>query len=148
MNDDAYDGTPVAARIPGSKPTSRLCWAVHSSSKMACSSSCSTKANSPISQTSGRHVAEVLVGPKVRQGYRSTTFYQHESTPRLVLQAVGVSRLPGNAANVAPMGEFLPTKVSATGSGIFCTASPAACGNRQTPPSRLAVLNHIALERA
>jgi phosphatidylinositol-3-phosphatase len=51
-------------------------------------------------------VAEVLVGPKVRQGYRSTTFYQHESTLRLVLQLLGVSKLPGDAANAPPMGEF------------------------------------------
>jgi phosphatidylinositol-3-phosphatase len=54
----------------------------------------------------GGHVAEVLVGPKVRQGYRSTTFYQHESTLRLVLQLLGVSKLPGDAANAPPMGEF------------------------------------------
>ena len=54
----------------------------------------------------GGHVAEVLVGPKVRQNYRSTTFYQHESTLRLVLQALGVSKFPGDAANATPMGEF------------------------------------------
>jgi hypothetical protein len=54
----------------------------------------------------GAHVAEVLVGPKVRQGYRSTNFFQHESTLRLVLPALGVFKFPGNAASAPPMGEF------------------------------------------
>jgi hypothetical protein len=47
----------------------------------------------------GGHIAVVLVGPKVKKGFQSTTFYQHQSTLRLSLQGLGVSTLPGAAAS-------------------------------------------------
>ena len=54
----------------------------------------------------GGQVATVLVGPHVKNGFRSTTFYQHQSTLRLILDLLKVSNLP-NAAAVAPaMTEF------------------------------------------
>lgn len=54
----------------------------------------------------GGHVAMVLVGPNVKTGYQSTTFYQHESTLRLVLSTLGVDSFPGNSASAPNMGEF------------------------------------------
>jgi len=57
-------------------------------------------------QQIGGHVAVVIVGPKVKTGFRSTAFYQHESTLRLILDALGVSSLPGNAAGAPSMAEF------------------------------------------
>src|SRR5215471_2747799 len=50
----------------------------------------------------GGQVATVLVGPHVKTGFRSTTFYQHQSTLRLALDLLKVSSLP-NAAASAPM---------------------------------------------
>ncbi len=58
-------------------------------------------------QNGGGHVAAVLVGGRVKSGYRSTTFYQHESALRLSLEALGVSSLPGAAAGAPSMSEFL-----------------------------------------
>jgi len=54
----------------------------------------------------GGHVAAVIVGTKVKRAYRSATFFQHESSLRLILQALGASPLPGNAATAPTMAEF------------------------------------------
>ena len=55
----------------------------------------------------GGHVAAVLVGSKVKQGFRSTTFFQHQSALRTTLDVLGVSHLPGAAASATSMTEFL-----------------------------------------
>jgi acid phosphatase len=54
----------------------------------------------------GGHVAAVIVSPKAKRGFQSTTLYQHESTLRLILQGLGVSNLPGASSSAPPMGEF------------------------------------------
>jgi len=56
----------------------------------------------------GGHVPAILVSPKVRSKYESTTFYQHESTLRLMLKGLGVTDLPGAAAAATDMTEFFP----------------------------------------
>ena len=58
-------------------------------------------------QNGGGHVAAVLVGSKVKPGFRSTTLYQHQSALRTTLEALGVSQLPGAAAGAPAMSEFL-----------------------------------------
>jgi acid phosphatase len=54
----------------------------------------------------GGHVATILISPKVKQGYQSTTFYQHQSTLRLTMQLLGVTDYPGAAATAPDMAEF------------------------------------------
>jgi acid phosphatase len=54
----------------------------------------------------GGQVAAVMVSPLARAGYKSTTFYQHESTLRLMMEGLGVTDLPGAAATAPDMGEF------------------------------------------
>jgi phosphatidylinositol-3-phosphatase len=54
----------------------------------------------------GGHIATVIVSPKVKRGYTSTTLYQHESLLRLVLKACGVNSFPANSAGAADMLEF------------------------------------------
>jgi len=49
----------------------------------------------------GGHVAMVVVGPKVRRGYRSTTFYQHQSALRSALKAMGIGTYPGASGSVS-----------------------------------------------
>jgi acid phosphatase len=53
----------------------------------------------------GGRVATVLVGTNVRSGYQAAGMYQHQSLMRLMLEAQGVSTLPGAAAGAASMGE-------------------------------------------
>jgi acid phosphatase len=54
----------------------------------------------------GGHVAAVIVSPKAKAGYQSTTLYQHQSTLRLILQGLGISSYPGAAAQAPNMAEF------------------------------------------
>jgi hypothetical protein len=54
----------------------------------------------------GGRVAAVIVSPLAKGGYQSTTFYQHESVLRLMLEGLGVTTLPGAAATAPKMWEF------------------------------------------
>ena len=54
----------------------------------------------------GGHVATILVSPKVRSGFQSTTMYQHQSTLKLTMQLLGVTDFPGAAASATDMTEF------------------------------------------
>jgi hypothetical protein len=54
----------------------------------------------------GGQIATVLVGSHVRAGFRSTTFYQHQNTLRLILDLLQVSDHPGASATAAGMNEF------------------------------------------
>lgn len=54
----------------------------------------------------GGRIVWVILGAGVKRGYRSTTLYQHESTLRLTLEALGLTALPGAAAAAPAMGEF------------------------------------------
>jgi phosphatidylinositol-3-phosphatase len=54
----------------------------------------------------GGQVPFIIVGPQIKSGYRSSTFYQHQSTLRLVLSTLGIKSFPGAAASAPDMGEF------------------------------------------
>jgi acid phosphatase len=54
----------------------------------------------------GGQVPVVLLGSHVKMGFRSTTFYQHQSVLRLILDLLSVSDHPGAAATAASMSEF------------------------------------------
>jgi acid phosphatase len=54
----------------------------------------------------GGQVATVLVGPRVKPGFRSTVQHQHQDTLRSILQALQVSNMPNAAATANSMGEF------------------------------------------
>lgn len=56
----------------------------------------------------GGRVAWVAISPKhSKGGYKSSTFYQHQNTLRLMLEGLGVKTYPGNAKNANNMSEFL-----------------------------------------
>jgi hypothetical protein len=54
----------------------------------------------------GGQVATVLVGPRVKTGFRSSTMYQHQSLLHTMLQLLNVNDMPGASAVAASMGEF------------------------------------------
>jgi phosphatidylinositol-3-phosphatase len=54
----------------------------------------------------GGQVALVMAGTHVKAGFRSTTFYQHQSTLRLVLDLLRVAGHPGSSATAPTMEEF------------------------------------------
>jgi hypothetical protein len=53
----------------------------------------------------GGHIAAVVVGPGVKRGFKSTTFYQHQNLLRAILDAVGVRSYPGAAATAKDMSD-------------------------------------------
>lgn len=53
----------------------------------------------------GGHVAAVVIGPKVKVGYKSPAVYQHQNALRTALQALGLSTYPGTASTAQPMGD-------------------------------------------
>jgi phosphatidylinositol-3-phosphatase len=54
----------------------------------------------------GGRVATILISPKIRSGFQSTTMYQHQSALKLSMQLLGVSDFPGAAASAPDMAEF------------------------------------------
>jgi acid phosphatase len=64
------------------------------------------EANTNDSTDGGGRVAALILSPKTKPGYRSTTFYQHQSTLRLILQGLEVTAYPDAASSAPAMGEF------------------------------------------
>jgi acid phosphatase len=58
----------------------------------------------------GGHVAAVIISPLAKRGYKSIAFYQHQSVLRLMLEGLGVTKLPGDAATAPAMWEFFNTQ--------------------------------------
>ena len=54
----------------------------------------------------GGRIAWVAVSGKGKRAYQSTTVYQHQSTLRLSLNALGVTAFPNRAATAPDMDEF------------------------------------------
>jgi phosphatidylinositol-3-phosphatase len=54
----------------------------------------------------GGQVATVLVGPHVKQGFRSTTFFQHQALLRLIMDSLKAGDMPGASASANSMAEF------------------------------------------
>ena len=64
----------------------------------------------------GGNVEWAAFGAGVKQGYKqsSNTVYQHQSTLRLILEELGVSAFPGDAASAPDMTEFFTAVTSGT----------------------------------
>ena len=58
-------------------------------------------------QYGGGHVVAVVIGPKVKLGYRSATLYQHQNQLKTLMKAIGVTNFPGAASGAKDLGEFL-----------------------------------------
>jgi len=48
----------------------------------------------------------VIVSPFSKRGYKSIAFYQHQSTLRLTLEGLGVTKLPRDAASAQDTWDF------------------------------------------
>src|SRR5215470_14525070 len=62
----------------------------------------------------GGKVAVTLVGPTIKQGYRSTTMYRHENVLRTIAEGLGLG-FPGASVYVTGMGEFFGPRTTPTG---------------------------------
>jgi hypothetical protein len=57
-------------------------------------------------QNGGGHAATVVISSKSRQGFSSSSLYQHQSTLRMMAEALGLTSFPGAAATAPNMAEF------------------------------------------
>jgi hypothetical protein len=83
----------------------------------------------------GGHVAALVIGPKVKKGFKSTVLYQHQNELRTMLDALGVTSYPGSAASAAGMADFFgssTTSCAAAGTGVT-VCSPAAGSTVNSP---------------
>jgi len=54
----------------------------------------------------GGHILTVVAGPLVKRGFRSATWYNHESVLKTACVALGITACPGQARTAAPMDDF------------------------------------------
>ena len=89
----------------------------------------------------GGHIAAIAVGPGVRKGFKSTTFYQHQNVLRTTLDALGVHSYPGIGGSSADMSDLFgaappppppPGGCTATATGVT-VCSPAAGSTDASP---------------
>lgn len=88
----------------------------------------------------GGHVVALAVGPGVKKGFKSTTFYQHQNVLRTTLDALGVHSYPGIGGSSADMSDLFgtapppppPSGCTATVTGVT-VCSPAAGSTVASP---------------
>jgi phosphatidylinositol-3-phosphatase len=83
----------------------------------------------------GGHVAALVIGPKVKKGFKSTALYQHQNELRTMLDALGVTSYPGSAASAANMADFfggVSAGCVAANTGVT-VCSPAAGSTVNSP---------------
>ena len=84
----------------------------------------------------GGRTANLVIGPQIKSGYKSTINYHNENVLKTICAAMGLSPCPGAAANAAPMSDFF--KSSTSGSPANCvTISTPGNGSIETGPVRL-----------
>lgn len=54
----------------------------------------------------GGHVPMLVISSRAKPGYQSTTFFQHQSTLRMLIEATGAKEFPGASGAAPDMGEF------------------------------------------
>jgi acid phosphatase len=67
--------------------------------------------NASDTSNGGGRIAVTLVGPTIKPGFRSSTFYRHENLLRTLCEGLGIG-FPGAAASAASMAEFFSSNTS------------------------------------
>jgi phosphatidylinositol-3-phosphatase len=87
------------------------------------------------STNGGGQVALVIVGPQVKEAYRSTTFYQHQNTLRLMMEGLGATSFPQGAATASDMAEFFGTITSTPTPSPTKTPTPTPSPTKTPAPT-------------
>lgn len=78
----------------------------------------------------GGRTANLVIGPLVKTGYKSTVTYHNENVLKTICAAMGLSPCPGAAQNAAPMADLFKTSISSdTSSNSIVISTP---GNGST----------------
>jgi acid phosphatase len=89
------------------------------------------EAESADTASGGGHVATIVISPKAKPRYASTTFYQHQNMLTSMAEAVGLTAIPGAAANALSLAEFIET-LAPTISSISPNSGPTTGGTTIT----------------
>src|SRR5262249_28871248 len=73
-----------------------------------------SRCSATVASGCGGRVLTVLVGPKVKRGFRSAVLHNHESVLKTTCVALGLSACPGAAQTARDMGEFFLSAASVT----------------------------------
>ena len=77
----------------------------------------------------GGRVYWTAIGPKAKSGYQSTfSYYQHQSTERLSLEALGLKSFPGAGATAPSMAEFFGSSTPTISVSISPTSATIPSG--------------------
>lgn len=85
------------------------------------------EASSTDSTHGGGRVAAVVVGPGVKQGFKSTALYQHQNLLRTVMDALGVNHYPGAAATAQDMADVFTGGTPSPTPTPTPTPGPSGC---------------------
>jgi hypothetical protein len=64
------------------------------------------RCSATVAQGCGGRTPTLVIGPRVKHGYRSTITYHNENVLKTVCAAMGLSPCPGAARDAAPMADF------------------------------------------
>ena len=64
------------------------------------------RCSATVSSGCGGRVATLVIGPKVRRGYKSKVLYHHQSLLRTVCNALAFSKCPGAGSSATPMSDM------------------------------------------
>ena len=84
----------------------------------------------------GGRTANLVIGPQIKSGYKSTITYHNESVLKTICAAMGLSPCPGAAANAVPMADFFKTSGSGSPANSVIISTPGN-GSVETGPVRL-----------
>ena len=77
----------------------------------------------------GGRTANLVIGPQIKSGYKSTINYHNENVLKTICAAMGLSPCPGAAANAAPMADFFKSSGPDSPSNSIIISTP---GNGST----------------
>ena len=70
------------------------------------------RCSASVSTGCGGRTANLVIGPQVKAGYKSTITYHNENVLKTICAAMGLSTCPGAAQNAAPMADFFKASTS------------------------------------
>ena len=92
-----------------------------------------SRCSATVSTGCGGRVLTVVVGPRVKRGYQSTVWHNHESVLKTTCVALGITTCPGAAQTAKDLGEFFmasggvnlvsPTNGATTGTAVRVSAT-------------------------
>jgi len=85
----------------------------------------------------GGRTANLVIGPQVRAGYKSTITYHNENVLKTICAVMGLSTCPGAAQNAVPMADFFKTASSSDSPTNSIVISTPGNGSTTTGSVRL-----------